>query len=63
MNRGKILTLLVATAIGAGTFASVEVPQKAYAQGVSKTVDNNSDKDNTNNKDNKDNNSNSLIPL
>ena len=55
MNRGKILTLLVATAIGAGTFAGIEAPQKAYAQDISKIVDNNSDKDNNiNNKDNDD---------
>ncbi len=35
MKRGKILSLIVATSITAGTFAGVQVPQIAYGQDVS----------------------------
>lgn len=45
MKRGKILSLIVATSLTAGTFAGVQVPQIAYGQDVSQeeSVDLNSE--------------------
>lgn len=40
MKRGKILSLLVATSITAGTFAGVQIPQITYAQDVSQNESN-----------------------
>ena len=51
MKKGKIMSLLVATSITAGTFAGVQVPKIAYAQDENNISSNDEDVIDENNAD------------